>query len=288
MKVIKILRSNNIQIIHINDLYNMIGVMVKIIDPKIKVIYHIRLLPNSYVKKLYKVWLNLITKYADVIISVSKVVSAGIKKNDKVKLVYDGLNVEELPINQREAPIKKPLKFLYLSNYISGKGQDFALLVFKKLIDTGINAKLDFYGSTMNKTANEEYKSMLLNKVQQFGLVDKVNLNDFSSSINAIIDDSDIVMLFSESESFSFVVLEAMGRGKPVIATRCGGPEELIEHEISGVLVDKDKPEQIIYFLNKLCENKEMREKLGNSAYLRIKEKFNLNVTSEKILEIYK
>ena len=52
----------------------------------------------------------------------------------------------------------------------------------------------------------------------------------------------DCFVLASHRESFSIVLLEAAACGKPVIATRCGGPEKLVTIE-NGMLVDPGNPD---------------------------------------------
>ena len=47
----------------------------------------------------------------------------------------------------------------------------------------------------------------------------------------------DVVVHASEREPFGIVVVEAMALGKPVVATRPGGPEEIITHDSDGQLV---------------------------------------------------
>jgi len=54
----------------------------------------------------------------------------------------------------------------------------------------------------------------------------------------------DVFVLSSLHESFGVVLGEAMACGKPVISTRCGGPEFVVNEE-TGVLVDVGKPEEM-------------------------------------------
>jgi len=54
----------------------------------------------------------------------------------------------------------------------------------------------------------------------------------------------DVFVLSSLHETFGVVLAEAMACGKPVISTRCGGPEFVVNEE-TGVLVDVGKPEQM-------------------------------------------
>ena len=54
----------------------------------------------------------------------------------------------------------------------------------------------------------------------------------------------DVFVLSSLHETFGVVVGEAMACGKPVISTRCGGPEFVVNEE-TGVLVDVAKPQAL-------------------------------------------
>lgn len=54
----------------------------------------------------------------------------------------------------------------------------------------------------------------------------------------------DILITNSFSETFSVATAEALAYGKPVIATRCGGPESFV-NESNGILIDTDSPRQL-------------------------------------------
>lgn len=97
------------------------------------------------------------------------------------------------------------------------------------------------------------------------------------------LDKLDIFCLPSRSESFGMVVIEAMARKKIVVATKCGGPEEIIQHGINGFLVENDSPsdmaKQIISILEKGSNNTTVAE----NAYKFVKENYSLEAVLDSI-----
>jgi glycosyltransferase involved in cell wall biosynthesis len=92
------------------------------------------------------------------------------------------------------------------------------------------------------------------------------------------INQSDVFVLPSLGETFGVVLLEAMLCGKPVIATRCGGPEDLVTPE-SGVLVNAADPAALARAMNDFMKNEDRFnpqdvrnnaiERYGQTAFLR-------------------
>jgi glycosyltransferase involved in cell wall biosynthesis len=58
------------------------------------------------------------------------------------------------------------------------------------------------------------------------------------------LDDSDAFVLPSREETFGVVVIEALSRGLPVVATRSGGPEYIVNND-NGIVVSPGDPDAL-------------------------------------------
>jgi len=70
----------------------------------------------------------------------------------------------------------------------------------------------------------------------------------------------------SDEEGFGMVIVEAMACGVPVVATRCGGPEEIISEGQDGFLVPRDDPRQLAQQLGALCDDQSLNARIGQAA----------------------
>ncbi len=73
---------------------------------------------------------------------------------------------------------------------------------------------------------------------RELGLEDRVSFVGFREDVPEVLASFDVFVLPSLSEGFSLATVQALAAGRPVVATRSGGPEEMIEDLISGLLVD--------------------------------------------------
>ncbi|MFI5348012.1 MAG: glycosyltransferase family 4 protein [Elusimicrobiota bacterium] len=74
------------------------------------------------------------------------------------------------------------------------------------------------------------------------------------------------LVLPSRYESFGIAALEAMACGKAVVATRCGGPEEFIADEVTGLLLPPEDAGALGAAVSRLLEDPALRERLGARA----------------------
>jgi glycosyltransferase involved in cell wall biosynthesis len=77
-----------------------------------------------------------------------------------------------------------------------------------------------------------EEKSNILKKISDLNLVNQIIIHGYKSrsDIHKIFMDSNVFVLASRSETFGVVYIEALLSGLPVIATKCGGPEDIVNH----------------------------------------------------------
>jgi glycosyltransferase involved in cell wall biosynthesis len=99
--------------------------------------------------------------------------------------------------------------------------------------------------------------------------------------------DADVFALPSDEEGLGLVVLEAMACGPPVVATRCGGPEGIIEDGIDGYLVPRDDAEIRAQRLRSLLENSEAAQEFARRARAKIIAQYDVKATGDVFLEIW-
>jgi sugar transferase (PEP-CTERM/EpsH1 system associated) len=97
----------------------------------------------------------------------------------------------------------------------------------------------------------------------------------------------DVFVLPSLSEGMSNTLLEAMAVGLPIIATAVGGNLEVVEHGISGLLVQPQRPEEICSKLEQLGSSAALREKLGQNARQRVLSCFSLDRMLKSYEQMY-
>jgi glycosyltransferase involved in cell wall biosynthesis len=115
-----------------------------------------------------------------------------------------------------------------------------------------------------------------------------VEFLDFSPTLADHYLEAAVVLNFSESESFSLTTLEAQFYGRPVVATRCGGPEEIVVDHQTGILVPVNGIDAMAKAIDELLASAELRQKMGSKGYQHVREKFAHENTVEKLAEIYR
>lgn len=286
----RLARRQGAALIHQNDFYNLTGYVAKALSlGRLRVVTHVRFLPQSLVQPLARTWRWLAGIGASRVICVSQAVRRYFDADPKNQVVYDPLpGTERHPVPTHPPRPDGTVELLYLSNYMQGKGQDLALAAFKTAYQQNNRLRLRFAGGDMGMAKNQEFRQQLEATAAQVGLGAVVQFGGFVTDTEAAMKAADIVLNFSESESFSLTCLDALYYGTPLIASDCGGPAELFEHERSGLLVPNRDVPAMSAAIGRLADSAEMRKQFAEAGRNFVRQKFAPAHTHQLLGELYK
>jgi glycosyltransferase involved in cell wall biosynthesis len=168
------------------------------------------------------------------------------------------------------------------------KGQHYFLQAIKGIIKQYPNIKILIVGEPGDTKKDKEYFKLLQEIAQKPPLEKHVFLTGKRNDIAEIMYTSDIVVhSASEPEPFGLVIAEAMATGTPVIATRGGGPIEIIKEGITGLLVPMKSSAGIREAIKKLLGSRELRETISINARKDVKERFPIAQHVTKVQKMY-
>jgi len=129
----------------------------------------------------------------------------------------------------------------------------------------------------------QQYKQLAItlnitDKCRFYGFIPYDDVPSFIARMN-------FVVCSSRYETFCVSLIETMACGKPVIATRCGGPEEFVTPQ-NGVLVDKENPEKLAEALTWMIAHYRDYDEAAIKRY--VNERFSEQAFVEKITALYR
>lgn len=272
----KIVKAEQVEIVQVNDFYNMLGVMLKAFGYKGRLLTYVRFLPSVMPGALRNLWIKFGLKYSDKMVAVSDAVLKQLPANPKAIRIYDPVQLTERQV-QKTYGTKDTISVLYLSNYIRGKGQDDAVEAFATAYSVNKNLRLTFMGGDMGLEKNIAFRASLEARVNELGLSDVVIFAPFNPDVENAIKSADIVLNFSEAESFSMTCLEAAYYGTALIATRCGGPEEIIDNGNTGITVPVKDAGAMADAILQLANNAALRNQYAIAGRQYVINKFSID-----------
>lgn len=239
-------------LIHIHSALN-VGIFYSL--SKLKIPYVITEHSTGYARNLIssqrKKYLSNVFSNAKRVIAVGNGLAEEIHKytSNNVDVIFNIVN-NNIKINRTCSLEKYCFTFFSLGLNAKKKGHDILLLAFQELILSGYNAKLIIAGLT------DVEKEWLLSLVSDEKVLTCLELKGKLNRecVFKYMSNCDCFSLVSRFETFGVVFAEAMYCGKPVIASRTGGPDSFV-NEKNGISVDVSDVEATTKSMQYMIEN---------------------------------
>lgn len=216
---------------------------------------------------------------------------ASLAPDGRVELVYHGLDLDRFagpaldrPMRNGDSPTD-PVVVLSVGRLVEKKGTDVLLDALAALPAT-IHWKLVHVGGgPLDGVLRRRAESLGLSDrvvwrgaMTQTELMEEYRAADIFSLASRVANDGD-------RDGLPNVLMEAQSQGLPCVATKVSAIPELIEHEVTGLLVDPDSPRALSVALQELIGNPARRYTLGNAGRACVAEKFGMNSNVERLAE---
>ena len=202
----------------------------------------------------------------------------------RIEVVYNGVELDGTPVgglrDELGVPPNAPLVG-EIGRLCDVKGQRELLAALAQLPDAHavlVGADLERGGA---------YQRELERHAEELGVRERVVFAGRRDDAAAVLAELDVLVLPSWTEGLPLVVLEAMARRRPVVATPVGGTPEVVVEGETGLLVPPRDPDALAAALGRLLADADLRRRMGEAGYRRVAERFSADAMAARVLELY-
>lgn len=194
-------------------------------------------------------------------------------KDEQIKVIYFGVRTDFVGAKKNwEIPAGKPAHLLFIGNFGFRKGARILIEALEILNSREVNVVLDVLGIV------DDMGLQMPSNVIFHGVFLYDELVNFYKN-------SDLFVFPTFAEGSSRAAMEAMGSGLPVITTNnCGAP---IMHNQTGVIIPINDADILASEIERLINNKELRERIGTNAAQLILTTYTWDMYKKNLVEFY-
>ena len=297
----------NIDLIHVNEITNILSIVISKILFRKPVIVHCRSVQQNKTAPLRYSFINsIVSKYANFVIAIDKTVKKSLPKKLRIGIIHNGFNMDSWGETKNrenlDGLINAPpgyLKVAMVGNLLAFKGVYEFIEAAKICIDKKL--KIIFYLIGGNPVIQNSTRTSILKTfklfhnvesdvkkyIQQFNMFDHVHLIDFTRNIHKVYETIDILCFPSHLNAIGRPVLEAALFKVPSIVAITNPLDDTIIDNQTGICIkpkdSKALADAIEYFYSRPEEIKRM----GGLAYKLALKNFDIRKNARKILDIY-
>jgi len=299
---IRVLRQliikRNVQLVHSNTSHIYDGALAAR-AARVPHVWHIREV-HTGLSKIGYLLSRLIYACSDMVLVMSTAVKQAFfsqyHDNDpKIHIVYDGVDIAEFNPHNDGTAVREELGLGHttpvagvVGRLAHWKGHRLFLRAAAQVRQSLPAARFLIVGDAV--TAGDHHlKEKLVHLARGLGLKDAVIFTGVRSDIPKVMAALDVLVLPSElPEPWGMVVLEAMATARPIVATRQGGPLEMVLNGETGYLVSPDDPRPMAEAILSLLQAPEQARAIGRSGRHRCERYYSVEKSCREIVFLYK
>ena len=296
-EISKLIRKNNYNIIHCGaskDLW-LIVPSLKFFHSDIPLILSKQM--GSYIVK--KDYLHkILYKRVNYALAISKVIAQNLidttpLTQEKVLLVHNAIDTNKFdPAKIDRLKVRKEfnigdneLLIGMMARFSPGKGHEEFLLAAQHLSKMHENIKFMIVGEPSK--GEDNYGMLIKSLSEKYELTYRIIFTGFRNDTPEILAAMDIFVFPSHAEAFGIALAEALSMGKPSVCSNSDGVLDIAVNEVTSYLFEKQNWNDLADKLDMLIKFEEKRIEFGKAARKRAQELFDLEVFTDKLLDVY-
>lgn len=295
----QLLQAGDFHLLHLHGaraaLYGRLAAMTLRLRPRVVFSIHGFATPfYSFPKRIAYLWLErVLQQVTDCTICVAHAeadlfLSLGLAAEERIHILPYGIDVARFATHAEGiAGLRKELNIgqgpVVLTVCRLNVPRDFVSLLtaFRKVQDEFPIASLLIVGDGPQRTEVEGLSHRL-------ELTHRVHITGFRNDVPALMSLADVYVLTSYGwEGYPISTLEAQAAGVPVVVTDAGGSREAVQHEQTGLVVSKCRPDLLAEALLSLLRNPDLRQRLGQAGQNRARREFTRERMVEAMVRVY-
>lgn len=288
----KLLRRENVALIHAHLLgstltYSMLTILARL--PLIATLHgRVDINPNERFVFLKQ---KIMRRGVDKLIAVSRDLSAyiesrGLFPSSATDVIYNGIDPKRYTKSQGQS-LRAQLNIPSDAIVIGSLGNIRPAKSYETLIAAVGILKAPQLHFVIAGHKKNDLMEILQEQMQRLDVESQIHFIGFYDNTPEFLSQLNMFVLSSKSEGFSIATIEAMAAGLPVIVTRCGGPEEIVEHNKTGYLVPVESPEQLASAIDYLLANPSVATNLAINGAAHMRNTFSLGTMLQQYEKHY-
>lgn len=281
-KMTKVFRETGVQVVHTHRYcaqYAMPAAMLAGVKHRVHTLHSVAPKEN---KKPARKLSKFFYKYCHVIpVSLSELVRESVVEEyqlapDAIPVIFNGIDLSKC-IRKDGYGRKGNFKILHIGRFSEEKNHIGLLTAFRKFHTNHPDSELWLIGDGKLRPTAEEH-------ARNIGIEDAVKFLGLQSNVYGYMHEADVFALTSNYEGMPMTLIEAMGTGLSVVATRVGGIPDMLDDN-SALLVPVDM-DAVAEAFEKYYDDEMLRQKNGLAA-AQCAVRFSSRVMAENYLRIY-